>query len=68
MTKRKLTKGVGDYEDQVILDAIFIYGLRNALYQARLAYEGLGLYPLSPSARKMYEAFLRRHGEIPEKT
>lgn len=60
----KTKKSIEEYPEQVLLDAIFIYGLHNALYQARLAYEGGGLYPLSPSVKKMYEAFLRRHGEI----
>ena len=60
----KTNKSVQEYPEQIILDAIFFCGLHNALYQARLAYEGLGLYPLSPGAREMYAAFLRRHGEI----
>ena len=50
-----------EYPDQVILDAIFLYGLTGALMQARDAVDGVALWPLSESARVMYREFLERH-------
>ena len=50
-----------EYPGQVILDAIFIYGVTGALMQARDAVDGVALWPLSESARKLYLEFLERH-------
>lgn len=50
-----------EYPEQVILDAVLLYGLTGALMQARDAVNGVALWPISESARKLYLEFLERH-------